>query len=386
MADYFLKILSGPHLGAEVVLGDGRYVMGSDEDCDILLDDGSIAAHHLSLKVSGGEIRIAAMDDAVYVDGKKAEPGDVPLLPYRIVTVGTTHFGVGISGEKWPPFDLPAIHGPERPLEETEDPAGREAGRGRSGKDRKRRLLVCAGLAAAIPAFLLVLFSVISRPLPAEAPAGPYDPAERLACVRRALEDLGLAGIKASVLEDGRMEVRGFVETAGEKRKLAEALRPFRSGPAPLLVRVAVSGRMVEDCRDILGSLGLDLNVESGGPGKIILTGHASDEGLLNRGIALLRQDLPALRDVENRVAALAWPVIETGAAVPGSAGEPVRSALPALSVSLGPVPFLTLAGGKKFFEGARWEEGTFIKAIGPDGIVLTREDETVHLFEGGKP
>lgn len=386
MADYFLKILSGPHLGAEVVLRDGRYVMGSDEDCDILLDDGSIAARHLSLQVSGGEIRIAAMDDAVYVDGEKAEPGDVPLLPYRIVTVGTTHFGVGISGEKWPPFDLPAIHGPERPLKETEDPAGREAACGQAGKDRGKRRLLFAGLTAAIPVFLLVFFSLIAPPLPPETPAGPSDPAERLAGVRGALENLGIAGIKASILEDGRMEVRGFVETAGEKRRLVEALRPFRTEPVPLLVRVAVNGRMVEDCRDILGSLGLDLNVESGGPGKIVLTGQAPDEGLLNRGIALLRQDLPALRDVENRVVALAWPVIETAAAVPGSAGEPVRSALPALSVSLGPVPFLSLAGGKKFFEGARWEEGTFIKAIGPDGIVLTRAEETVHLFEGGRP
>jgi type III secretion system YscD/HrpQ family protein len=386
MAAYFLKILSGPHLGAEVLLREGRQVIGSAEDCDILLDDGSVAARHLALEVSPEGIRLAAMEDVVYVEGEKAEPGDAPLLPYRIVTIGTTHFGVGLSGERWPPFDLPAIRGPRRPPEGTEAPPGRETGESPSGGDRGKRRTVSAILAAALPVLVLAMFSLREIPLPPEARASPAGPAEALDGVRRVLGNLGLGGVEASVLEDGRMEVRGFVETAGEKRRLAGALRPFRTGPAPLLLRVAVNGRMVEDCRAILGSLGLRLDVESPGPGTVVLTGRAPDGDLLNRGIALLHQDLPALRDVENRVVVPPWPVVEAVAAVPGSDGEPFRPALPVLSVSLGPAPCVSLAGGKKFFEGARWEEGTFIKAIGPDGVLLTREEGTVHLIEGGEP
>ncbi len=386
MAAYFLKILSGPHLGAEVLLREGRQVIGSADDCDILLDDGSVAAHHLALEVSPEGIRLAALEDAVYVEGKQAGPGDVPLPPCRIVTIGTTHLGVGLSGEKWPPVDLPAIpgHGAQAP-EKTGIPAGRDGGDSSPGGDRGRRRTASAILAAALPVLLLAMFSLREIPMPQEARAAPSDPAEGLDGVHRVLGDLGLDEVEAAVLEDGRIEVRGFVETAGEKRKLAGALRPFRTGTVPLLIRVAVSGRIVEDCRAILGSLGLRLDVESGGPGRVVLTGRAPDGELLNRGIALLHQDLPALREVENRVVVTPWPVADTVAAVPGTAGEPFR-ALPVLSVSLGPAPCVSLAGGKKFFEGAQWEEGTFIKAIGPDGVLLTREEGTVHLIEGGEP
>lgn len=386
MAAYFLKILSGPHLGAEVLLREGRQVIGSADDCDILLDDGSVAAHHLALDVSPEGVRLAALEDAVYVEGKRAGPGDVPLSPCRIVTIGTTHLGVGLSGEQWPPVDLPAIPGPgAQPQEKTGIPAGRDGDGSSPGGDRGRRRTVSAILAAALPVLLIGMFSLREVPLPPEARAGLSGPAEGLDGVHRVLGDLGLEEVKAAVLEDGRIEVRGFVETAGEKRRLAGALRPFRTGTVPLLIRVAVSGRIVEDCRAILGSLGLDLGVESGGPGRIVLTGRAPDGELLNRGIALLHQDLPALRDVDNRVAVSPWPVADAVAAVPGTAGEPFR-ALSVLSVSLGPAPCVSLAGGKKFFEGARWGEGTFIKAIGPGGVLLTREEGTVHLIEGGEP
>jgi len=242
MAAYFLKILSGPHLGAEVLLREGRQVVGSADDCDILLDDGSVAAHHLALAVSPEGIRLAALEDAVYVEGRQAGPGDVPLSPCRIVTIGTTHLGVGLSGEKWPPVDLPAIpgHGAQAP-EKTGIPAGRDGDGSPPGGDRGRRRTASAILAAALPVLLLAMFSLREIPMPQEARAAPSDPSEGLDGVHRVLGDLGLEEVEAAVLEDGRIEVRGFVETAGEKRKLAGALRPFRTGTVPLLKRAIAS-------------------------------------------------------------------------------------------------------------------------------------------------
>lgn len=46
-----LKIFSGPHLGAEVPLSAGSYILGSNSSCDIILKDSTIAERHLKIIV-----------------------------------------------------------------------------------------------------------------------------------------------------------------------------------------------------------------------------------------------------------------------------------------------------------------------------------------------
>ena len=44
---YILRILSGPHMGAEVTLAqDKKFVLGKGEDCDIVLKDDRLADQH----------------------------------------------------------------------------------------------------------------------------------------------------------------------------------------------------------------------------------------------------------------------------------------------------------------------------------------------------
>ena len=50
---YILKIFSGPHVGGEVMVRDGHYVIGSDETCDVILSDPFIAPRHARLTVAG---------------------------------------------------------------------------------------------------------------------------------------------------------------------------------------------------------------------------------------------------------------------------------------------------------------------------------------------
>ncbi|MGC8718462.1 MAG: FHA domain-containing protein, partial [Thermodesulforhabdaceae bacterium] len=38
-----MKLLSGPHLGAEVALDPGAYIVGSEDSCDLVLMDSSLA-------------------------------------------------------------------------------------------------------------------------------------------------------------------------------------------------------------------------------------------------------------------------------------------------------------------------------------------------------
>ena len=49
---YILKFLSGPHLGAEVTLTPGEYLIGRGDQCDIVLDDQDLAPVHARLALS----------------------------------------------------------------------------------------------------------------------------------------------------------------------------------------------------------------------------------------------------------------------------------------------------------------------------------------------
>ncbi len=48
-----LRIFSGLHLGAEIELAEGIYVIGTDDSCDLILSESSLAPRHAALRVSG---------------------------------------------------------------------------------------------------------------------------------------------------------------------------------------------------------------------------------------------------------------------------------------------------------------------------------------------
>ena len=68
-----LRVLSGPHLGAEMSLRPGRYAIGTDENCDIVLSDSRLAARHAFLILSDDQVSIEPGDGAVTVDGAQVD-------------------------------------------------------------------------------------------------------------------------------------------------------------------------------------------------------------------------------------------------------------------------------------------------------------------------
>lgn len=50
-AQIILKFFSGPHMGAEIPLTPGDVVVGSGENCDVILHDSTVAAHHVHITV-----------------------------------------------------------------------------------------------------------------------------------------------------------------------------------------------------------------------------------------------------------------------------------------------------------------------------------------------
>ena len=47
-----LRTFAGPNIGAEVMLPEGVYTIGTDGSCDIVLSDSSLAARHAAFSVA----------------------------------------------------------------------------------------------------------------------------------------------------------------------------------------------------------------------------------------------------------------------------------------------------------------------------------------------
>ena len=45
------RLFSGPHMGAELVLPAGNQLVGSDDSCDIILQDSSVASRHANIVI-----------------------------------------------------------------------------------------------------------------------------------------------------------------------------------------------------------------------------------------------------------------------------------------------------------------------------------------------
>src|SRR5690242_8932354 len=99
--EWILKIISGPHQGAEEVLRPGRTVVGTDPECDIVLHDMLLAPRHLAFHFANDAVTVEPLEGRVHYQGRRVL-GPLPVSKFTFVTAGTTHFVLGPSSERWP--------------------------------------------------------------------------------------------------------------------------------------------------------------------------------------------------------------------------------------------------------------------------------------------
>jgi type III secretion protein D len=98
-----LRIFSGLHIGAEIELAEGIHVIGTDDSCDLILCESSLAARHAALRVSGEAgamiVSAEALDGTVLLGGTPVS--DECDLPPQ------TPFQLGLLIAAWIPADAP---------------------------------------------------------------------------------------------------------------------------------------------------------------------------------------------------------------------------------------------------------------------------------------
>ncbi len=306
-----LKILSGPHLGAEILLSNGEYILGTSDECDIILSDHSISEKHVKITVKESKVSIKALENGLYIDGE-TQTQEAQVKNFQVITIGTTNFAIGPAEEKWPELNLSGFP-PKKPEHEGENKqSAQEINDGETVSDppttppeeasdgfikQHWRLLSIAGGA------LILFFVVFIIMLGASSSSSNINrnPEKTLEKLKVAVSKLQLPGIHLSRDNAGIITIEGYVRNKKEKKDLQEMATKY----APeAKIRVIVTSQLEDACRESLSALGFQLPVTANIDGTVVIRGVVKNSSSFNKAVQILKQDVPGIEKIECHVLA----------------------------------------------------------------------------------
>lgn len=263
--DRVLRIVSGVHAGASRALDPQEMLLvGSSEDCDIVLSDAGVARHHAMLNLAGDASSVRALDAPLRLDGRPVHPGDpVALAPLQRIDLGSAAIAFGARGaDGWDvllPGDAAAGDGPTI-----------------AARPSWRRLPLVAALAVGLLAVATVFAMTV--PLHTRAP----DPQAELAQLNRAFHIEG-ARIESGV--DGMRVLRGTVR---DDATIARIRQRLAADGVALDLQLRSGQQIAEDAREVLRASPQPLPTQSArylGDGKVEIVGRFENEDAVKAAI-----------------------------------------------------------------------------------------------------
>ena len=96
-----LKVLAGVQKGAEIVLAEQLYTIGSDENCKIVLLEEGVAAVHIQAAYLNGNLSILECQNDVHIDGKPVGNPPVAIASGQLISFGSMLLSFGERGQDW---------------------------------------------------------------------------------------------------------------------------------------------------------------------------------------------------------------------------------------------------------------------------------------------
>lgn len=414
---YLLKIFSGPHVGAEVLLPSGTTIIGSGDDCDVVLTDRLIAEHHVEVSITDETIQCRPLgDDLVLVDGKPV--GKTVIRPFQFFTIGTTHAAIGPEDKPWPHFDLsdfqlrpPAEEGeqiaeteaPETPedtppIDSSEDENQEDAPNQANAEPPRRSFSFRRGpVAIALTLIIANSFLVVFL-------LGGTDSSDQPLAVQRDQADATLArSIRrfepyVEIKRDNdRLEITGYVDTDSDRDEL---IRDVRQIDPRVVIKVRSTQALLGSVRKQLESDGWSsqLHAEAKQPGVMRIFGNLlidkpetrqrwqKTEDRIRRDIPLKQLLIEFDPPADNAVAKsdsnqdnLRTPILQ-----PESKATIRGPSLPILDVRVSHDKVLTLPDGRQLSIGGRLPDGSRIKEIDLDQVVVRTVDGKLMIIPFG--
>ncbi|RTE87897.1 MULTISPECIES: FHA domain-containing protein [Bradyrhizobium] len=303
-----LRVLAGPNKGAETLLDDGAWLVGSHEADDLTFADPELVDSHLRIVIAAGRIQITALAPGVLIGGSDCLTEHPTILnPLTPVRVGRTTFCIGPTGGSFPEIDSvvecrrpQAGHAPSAP--EQPSTGGREAGLRVNSLRRPLRLgaaacglLIivcgtCAGVAGVVSSFTL-------------APVPSTDP---IKTARNVLRDLNVGGGLSIALSGDNLIIDGDL-VAAEATKIKAALRDAgltaEITPKSATTTVLSDAKVIDLSATVMRAFGIEASIRVESPEGISVTGYGPSDAVVKAALRHLQQDIPGVRTIDDTVA-----------------------------------------------------------------------------------
>ncbi|GAA5149728.1 hypothetical protein GCM10023213_47820 [Prosthecobacter algae] len=316
---WLLKVIAGPHQGAEIGLLAGKTLIGSDGECDVVLHDVLVAPQHVELDLSASGMVAAALGGRVFINGKRVREASQKVPDFAFLTIGGSHLVLGPAEGAWPLLsaaDIPEVEKEtEPPVAAEGTPEPTDSGPPSSGlkpivadgntvlppaPQRSSKLGPVLGIVAGI--VVLLVWAIIFNDFTSKDATGDSnsDVADRpLVRAQSVVEELGLLGSIKIDEAAGRLTATGYVDSESKQRELQAALRATVPG---MRTKIYSLEKIASSARTLIESQNLPLTVSSLSEGKLKIAGKLPSADPWMRMKQLLLTEVPGVSEIEDSV------------------------------------------------------------------------------------
>ena len=362
-----MRIVSGLHAGASRPVAEQETLLiGSGDDCDVVLADAGVARHHALMALAGDEFTIRALDAPLNAGDRPLYPGDpITLQPLQRIGLGEAALAVGFENDPgW------AALAPQRPITGS-IPAMPQLPAAVRGSRRWP-------LIGALAALSLASVAIFAAVVPARMAVAP--PETRLAAIAR---DLQVADAEIKTEGDTLMLLGtvkdGATREAVRKRVTAEGIDArvdLRSGED-----------IASDVRDALRAMGLAVNTRYLGGGDVEVIGDFDDKTLKLLTDAAGSRMMTGVNGVRRLVPNDTTPNAVAGKNAEGESGSQrriIRSIV--VAINRGPDAYVETADGKRYRIGQEVPGWGRLTMIGQNTWVTAADGSAVKLQPQPRP
>jgi len=367
-----LRVMSGLHRGAVVPLPrPGLIVLGSSDDCDLVLMDAGVAAHHAAVTLHEQGVVVRALERQVFLDGRAIAAGDSAALANLIaLSVGDAVVMIGgrsdLEFRAEQPEEMLFVATPAHDSEDDQTTGVERPGPEISPYELSNRRVakVLAGVG------LVALFAITAVSVSSRMNAQKKTPEQRVAGI---LEDLHLKDeIVVTSMDGNVLSLKGTVPNEAAQTNLVQRLNG--EGLAPVL-RLSIGERLAEAVKDVFRVNGLDVDTEYKESGVVLVRGLRGSVKQYDKVVDHAMKDVNGLSAVQ----------IVSGGAQKGSlilAGTDLRGAnidpeaKRVVSVVDSAPAYIVTADGARYFVGSLLPQGHRVLEIDGTSVTLERDGE----------
>ena len=325
MSEFYLKILSGNHIGAEIPLDPGRYSLGKSDSCDLVLTDENLGDSELVITINDDEnitIQSTSSESTLHLNGEPVG-ATIHYNYFDIVTSNHLFIALGPANADWPSLALPniaatndpisdeiapsAVDSPELllpsmaeelPEDDSDDEEENDEPEEGSIFDKiNKKWLIATPLTFIV---FLVVANWLSSDNDDSSPQITPAP-DHMLVTTQAKQELALSGLQLKELPDQSIHISGYTQTLQDKLELQKRLRqqgiPFNS-------QIVVMNEMRDNAEMLLRDRGYDqLELELDNTyGSLVLTGYIATSDELEQIVNTLKQEIYGLVSVIDQV------------------------------------------------------------------------------------